>query len=171
MTEVYALDAGQPLSDERAGASHDPYTSAEPDIPMLVWKHGDGRSQGAWTRAERLNGRYDYMRGFSSTIVGERGMIEVLGEGGGGLVWNSEPQHLLLHREGKETVAFRFDEGPDDVWESEICYYSQGPHQPDPRLRGQRSGGWEAELFGRRRCAGGALHVGGDRFGKRGAPH
>ena len=126
VTEVYALDAGQPLSDERAGASHDPYTSAEPDIPMLVWKHGDGRSQGAWTRAERLNGRYDYMRGFSSTIVGERGMIEVLGEGGGGLIWNSEPQHLLLHREGKETVAFRFDEGPDDVWESEICYYSQG---------------------------------------------
>ncbi len=126
VTEVYALDAGQPLSDERAGASHDPYTSAEPDIPMLVWKHGDGRTQGACMRAERLNGRYDFMRGFSSTVVGERGMIEVLGEGGGGLVWNNSPQHLLLHREGKETVAFRFDEGPDDVWESEICYYSQG---------------------------------------------
>ena len=126
VTEVYALDAGPPLSDERAGASHDPYTSAEPDIPMLVWKHGDGRAQGMWVRAERLNGRYDFMHGFSSTIVGERGMIEVLGEGGGGLVWNNAPQHLLLHREGKETVAVRFEEGQDDVWESEICYYSQG---------------------------------------------
>ena len=132
VTEVYALGTGQqpskaqPRSKERIGASHDPYTSAEPDIPLLVWKHGDGRAQGLWTRAERLNNRYDFMRGFSTTIVGERGMIEVLGEGGGGLVLENEPQHLVLHREGKQSVGFRFDEGPDDVWESDICYYSQG---------------------------------------------
>ena len=132
VTEVYALGTGQqpskaqPRSKERTGASHDPYTSAEPAIPLLVWKHGDGRSQGLWTRAERLNNRYDFMRGFSTTIVGERGMIEVLGEGGGGLLLQNEPQHLVLHREGKQSVGFRFDEGPDDVWESDICYYSQG---------------------------------------------
>ena len=146
VTEVYALAADEPpgigrtsegrtsegrtsegrTSNARTGASHDPYTSAEPDIPLLVWKHGDGRSQGLWTRAERLNNRYDFMRGFSTTIVGEHGMIEVLGEGGGGLVLENEPQHLVLHQEGKQSVGFRFDEGSDDVWESEICYYSQG---------------------------------------------
>ena len=66
-------------------------------------------------RAERLNGKYDYMHGFSTTIIGDRGMIEVLGEGGHNLLWNGEQQHLLLHREGEETRAFRFDEGGDDV--------------------------------------------------------
>ena len=28
--------------------------------------------------------------------------------------------------QGKRPVCFRFDEGGDDVWESDICYYSQG---------------------------------------------
>ena len=136
VTEVYALADDEPpgigrtsegrTSNARTGASHDPYTSAEPDIPLLVWKHGDGRSQGLWTRAERLNNRYDFMRGFSTTIVGESGMIEVLGEGGGGLLLESEPQHLILHREGKDSIGFRFEEGPDDVWQSDVCYYSQG---------------------------------------------
>ena len=77
-------------------------------------------------RAERLNGKYDYMLGFSSAVIGERGMIEVLGEGGGRLFWEGAEQHLLLHREGKDTICFRFDEGGDDVWKSEISYYSQG---------------------------------------------
>lgn len=141
VTEVYALAAGQPPSEAstrrtrtsealtgrtRTGASHDPYTSAELDIPLLVWKHGYGQSQGLWTRAERLNNRYDFMRGFSTTIVGERGVIEVLGEGGGGLLLRNGPQHLVLHREGKDSTGFRFDEGPDDVWQSDVCYYSQG---------------------------------------------
>ncbi len=53
-------------------------------------------------------------------------MIEVLGEGGHNLLWEGQQQHLILHREGKETVCFRFDEGGDDVWESDISYYSQG---------------------------------------------
>jgi predicted dehydrogenase len=66
------------------------------------------------------------MRGFSTTVVGERGMIEVLGEGGHNLVWKGEQQHLILHREGQESVGFRFDEGGDDLWESDISYYSQG---------------------------------------------
>ena len=138
VTEVYALDAGQPPSKTQSrsktqprsqgmtGASHDPYTSAEPDIPLLEWKHGDGCSQGFWARAERLNNRYDFMRGFSTTVVGEHGMIEVLGEGGGGLLLENEPQHLVLHREGADSIGFRFDEGADDVWDSDVCYYSQG---------------------------------------------
>ena len=77
-------------------------------------------------RAERLNIKYDYMRGFSTIVSGERGMIEVLGEGGHNLIWKGEQQHLVLHREGKESIAYRFDEGGDDLWESEISYYSRG---------------------------------------------
>lgn len=77
-------------------------------------------------RAEGLNGKFDYMRGFSTTIIGEKGMIEVLGEGGYNLLWEGQQQHLVLHQEGGETRCFRFDEGGDDVWQSEICYYSQG---------------------------------------------
>ena len=126
VSEVYALKAGQYSGAEREGAAHDPYTSAEPDIPMIVWKPRSGRAQSVWTRAERLNGRYDYMRGFSTTIVGERGMIEVLGEGGGGLAFNGKPWHLVLHREGKEAQTFRFEEGEDEVWQSDVCYYCQG---------------------------------------------
>ena len=34
--------------------------------------------------------------------------------------------HLVLHREGKAARCLRFDEGGDDVWQSEVCYYSQG---------------------------------------------
>ena len=77
-------------------------------------------------RAERLNGKYDYMRGFSTTVIGERGMIEVLGEGGHNLLWEGQQQHLILHREGRDTVCMRFDEGGDDVWQSDISYYSHG---------------------------------------------
>ncbi len=35
-------------------------------------------------------------------------------------------QHLILHRDAKETLCFRFDEGDDDIWQSKISYYSQG---------------------------------------------
>lgn len=124
--EVYAVTADNRGVRSRRGAAHDPYSTAEIDIPIITWKYEDPACQGAWMRAERLNGKYDYMLGFSTTIAGERGMIEVLGEGGGGLECNGEQQHLLLHREGKDTLAFRFDEGGDDVWRSEISYYSQG---------------------------------------------
>ena len=75
---------------------------------------------------ERLNGKYDFVRGFSTTIIGETGVIEVLGEGGNNLFWKGQPQHLILHRENRDTVCFRFDEGGDDIWQSDICYYSQG---------------------------------------------
>jgi len=53
-------------------------------------------------------------------------MIEVLGEGGHNLIWENQQQHLVLHREGKETQCFRFEEGGDDMWASNISYYGQG---------------------------------------------
>ena len=53
-------------------------------------------------------------------------MIEVLGEGGHNLLWNGEQVHLILHREGHEALRLRFDEGGDDIWESDVSYYSQG---------------------------------------------
>lgn len=125
VAEVYAVCGGR-AEQTRAGAAHDPYTSAEADIPIVAWKHRGDAGQGVWMRAERLNGKYDYMRGFSTTVVGETGMIEVLGEGGGNLFWEGKPQHLILHREAKETRCFRFNENGDAVWESEISYYCQG---------------------------------------------
>ena len=31
-------------------------------------------------------------------------------------MWDGAQQHLILHREGKDPVCLRFDEGGDDVW-------------------------------------------------------
>ena len=126
LAEVYAITASAAQRSKSSGAAHDPYTTAEIDIPIITWKYEDTSCQGVWMRAERLNGKYDYMRGFSTTVIGEKGMIEVLGEGGHNLLWEGQQQHLLLHREGQKTIGFRFDEGGDDVWQSDICYYSQG---------------------------------------------
>jgi predicted dehydrogenase len=126
IAEVYAVKATGKGLFKKSGAAHDPYATAEVDIPIITWRYEDTDCQGIWMRAERLNGKYDYMRGFCTTIIGEKGMIEVLGEGGHNLLWEGQQQHLLLHREGKETLCFRFDEGGDDVWQSDICYYSQG---------------------------------------------
>ncbi|MFA6110442.1 MAG: Gfo/Idh/MocA family oxidoreductase, partial [Candidatus Latescibacterota bacterium] len=124
--EVYAVRAEGRGSMAPAGAVHDPYAAAAIDIPIITWRYDDRERQGIWMRAERLNGKYDYMRGFSTSIMGEKGMIEVLGEGGHNLHWDGRRQHLVLHRQGKEPACFRFEEGGDDVWESEISYYSQG---------------------------------------------
>ena len=126
IAEVYAVTARDAGGETRRGASHDPYTTAQVDIAILTWKHEDPAVQGLWARSERLNGKYDYMNGFSASVFGESGMIEVLGEGGHNLLWNGEQAHLVLHRDGKETMTFRFDEGGDDVWQSDISYYSQG---------------------------------------------
>ena len=126
IAEVHALVSADPRAAGRAGAAHDPYAAPTVDIPVVVFRFADPARHGVWTRAERLNGKYDAMRGFSTCIHGDEGMIEVLGEGAAGLSWRGEDRHLLLYREGKETQAFRFDEGGDDVWESEISYYSHG---------------------------------------------
>ena len=126
IAEVYAVASNDPRGRKASGADHDPYTTAEVDIPIITWRYDDPSCQGVWMRAERLNGKYDFMRGFSTTVVGDKGLIEVLGEGGANLFWEGRQEHLVLHRDGKQTRCFRFDEGGDDVWESEICYYSRG---------------------------------------------
>jgi len=126
IAEVYAVTATSGATGTGRGAAHDPYAAAEVDIPLITWKYEDAACQGVWMRAERLNGKYDYRRGFSSIVIGEKGMLEVLGEGGHNLMWAGQQQHLILHREGQETRCFRFDEGGDDLWQSDIAYYSQG---------------------------------------------
>ncbi|MEL0329726.1 MAG: Gfo/Idh/MocA family oxidoreductase [Deltaproteobacteria bacterium] len=98
------------------------------DIPIITWTYEDPACQGVWMRAEALNGKFDPMYGFSLSIIGDQGMIEVLGEGGQGLQWMGEDTHLILHRKDKETKTFRFDEGGDDIWQSEVSYYSKA-HQ------------------------------------------
>ena len=98
------------------------------DIPIITWTYDDLACQGVWMRAETFNGKFDPMYGFSLSIIGDQGMIEVLGEGGRGLQWMGESTHLVLHRKDKETRTFRFDEGGDDIWQSEVSYYSKA-HQ------------------------------------------
>ena len=124
--EVHSVVAAGSGGGRRAGASHDPYATEELDIPIITWRYADMERQGVWMRADPLNGKYDTMHGLSTTVVGETGMIEVLGEGGHNLLWEGKQQHLILHRAGRETVCFRFDEEPDRVWDSEISYYGQG---------------------------------------------
>lgn len=125
IAEVYAVTSRDHGGPKRQGAAHDPYTAPGVDIPIITWKYRDGARQGVWARAERLNGKYDYRRGFSTIISGETGMIEVLGEGGAHLDWQGRAVHLVLFREGKEPATWRFDEGGDDLWDSEISYYSR----------------------------------------------
>jgi predicted dehydrogenase len=126
ISQVFAMRATCRTAEKKSGAAHDPYAIAAVDIPIVTWKYADTDCQGVWMRAERLNGKYDYMHGFSTTIIGGKGIIEVLGEGGRNLLCQGQQHHLVLHREDKETRCFRFDEGGDDIWQSDICYYSQG---------------------------------------------
>lgn len=95
------------------------------DIPIIAWTYDDQACQGVWMRAEALNGKYDPMYGFSVSVIGDKGMIEVLGEGAKGLAWQGKDVHLILHRKDKETLTLRFDEGGDDIWQSEVSYYSR----------------------------------------------
>jgi predicted dehydrogenase len=95
------------------------------DIPIITWTYDDPACQGVWMRAEALNAKYDPMYGFTLSLIGDRGMIEVLGEGGKGLQWHGKDVHLVLHRRNGETETFRFDEGGDDIWQSEVSYYSR----------------------------------------------
>ena len=118
---VYALAGTYSNRDE-----NDTYArGAYKDIPIITWKFSGGNKQGVWMRGERLVNSYDYRSGFSSVILGTDGMIEVLGEGGGNLFHNGKPVHLILYRAGGEIEAVRFEEGGDQVWDSEISYYDQ----------------------------------------------
>jgi predicted dehydrogenase len=105
--------------------SHVYQPEASNDIPIMTWTYDDPACQGVWMRAEALNGKYDPMYGFSVSVIGDKGMIDVLGEGGSGLTWGGQPTHLVLHRKDGATQTFRFDEGGDDIWQSEVSYYSR----------------------------------------------
>ena len=130
--EVYALKSN--ISWMKAayhvdeGETHVYRPEDSGDIPIITWTYDDPACQGVWMRAETLNGKFDPMYGFSLNMIGDQGMIEVLGEGGRGLQWMGESTHLVLHRKDKKTRTFRFDEGEDDIWQSEVSYYSKA-HQ------------------------------------------
>lgn len=114
------------------------------DIALLTWSHEDPAVKGVWMRAEEINGKYDYMTGFSITVIGETGMIEVLGEGASGLQYNGEDVHLVLHKKDGTVQTMRFDEGGDDIWKSEMSYYSHAHinlirHMIDNLIAGEES--------------------------------
>lgn len=94
------------------------------DIAMLTWTYDDPSCTGVWMRAESINGKYDYMTGFSVTVIGDKGMIEVLGEGATGLKLDGQDVHLILHKCDGTKQTMRFEEGGDDIWKSDISYYS-----------------------------------------------
>ncbi|MGN0184541.1 MAG: Gfo/Idh/MocA family protein [Aristaeellaceae bacterium] len=94
------------------------------DITMITWSYEDPACKGVWMRAEEVNGKYDYMKGFSVIIIGDKGMIEVLGEGGSDLQSEGKDVHLVLHRKDGSVQTWRFDEGGDEIWQSDISYYS-----------------------------------------------
>lgn len=98
------------------------------DIAMLTWTYEDPACTGVWMRAESINGKYDYMTGFSVTVIGDKGMIEVLGEGATGLKLDGQDVHLILHKNDGTKQTMRFEEGGDDIWKSDISYYSHA-HQ------------------------------------------
>jgi predicted dehydrogenase len=129
--DVYALksdiswmnDAEHQVADHADMNLYRP--EAAGDVPIITWTYEDAACQGVWMRAEALNGKYDPMYGFTLSLIGDKGMIELLGEGGKGLQWQGKNVHLVLHRRHGETESFRFDEGGDDIWQSEVSYYSR----------------------------------------------
>jgi len=123
--EVYAVTSTTSAPNRRP-LDWTVYDIPDTDIPIITWKYADSDRQGLWARAETLNGKYDYMTGFSSLILGERGAIEVLGEGGANLKLEGKQQDILLHREGKDPLGCRLAEGSDAVWESDVNYYPRG---------------------------------------------
>ncbi|MGN1347242.1 MAG: Gfo/Idh/MocA family protein [Eubacteriales bacterium] len=129
--EVYSVKSDLTWMNEQQkhavenGKMHLYGTNAAGDIPVMTWTYEDSACQGVWMRAEYLNGKYDPYTGFSVMVIGDKGMIEVLGEGGKGLECGGEAAHLVLYRKDGETECFRFDEGGDEIWDSEVSYYSR----------------------------------------------
>jgi predicted dehydrogenase len=142
-------DSGALVARGQEGPDNLYEVNTSEDIPLMTWTYDDPACQGVWMRAERLNGKYDFMTGFSATIVGEKGLIEVLGEGGGGLRWSATPVHLVLHRDGKAPETFRFDEGGDDIWDSEVSYYSKAHAHRMHEFVGSLTGGRPSRYTGR----------------------
>lgn len=130
--EVYSLksdlDWMEARKDEHAVNSSKMHlygTNKAGDIPIMAWTYEDSACQGVWMRAEYLNGKYDKYTGFTVTVLGDEGMIEVLGEGGKGLEQDGRPAHLVLTKKDGTVATYRFDEGGDEIWDSEVSYYSR----------------------------------------------
>jgi predicted dehydrogenase len=153
--EVYSLkgdiswmnDAQQDNIDHAEMNIYQP--EAAGDIPIITWTYDDPACQGVWMRAEALNGKYDPMYGFTLCLIGDKGMIEVLGEGGKGLQWLGKDVHLVLHRRNRETETFRFDEGGDDIWQSEVSYYSRAHTNQIHEFVGALTSGTKPRYTGR----------------------
>lgn len=129
--EVYSLKSNIDWMNEQqkhkveSNKMHLYGTNKAGDIPIMIWNYEDTSCQGIWMRAEYLNGKYDPYTGFSVMVIGDKGMIEVLGEGGKGLQFGGKDAHLVLHRKDKTTQTYRFEEGGDEIWDSEVSYYSR----------------------------------------------
>ena len=69
------------------------------DFPIMTWAHEDPACLGVWVRAERLNGKYDFMTGLSATVIGEKRPHRVpRRRWWRSARWNGKPAHLVLHR-------------------------------------------------------------------------
>ena len=129
--EVYSLKSSLTWMNEQqkheveSDKMHLYGTNAAGDIPIMTWTYEDSACQSVWMRAEYLNGKYDPYTGFSVIVSGDKGMIEVLGEGGKGLKYDGKDAHLVLYRQDGTAEAYRFDEGGDEIWDSEVSYYSR----------------------------------------------
>lgn len=129
--EVYSLKSSLSWMDDKEKTAvegdkmHLYGTNPAGDIPIMTWTYEDSGCQGVWTRAEYLNGKFDRYTGFSVMILGDEGMIEVLGEGGRGIKYKGEDAHLVLYRKDGTSQSFCFNEGGDEIWDSDVSYYSR----------------------------------------------
>jgi predicted dehydrogenase len=92
-------------------------------ISAITWRYEGDEGYGVWSHADELVGAFDY-QGFRTEIYGTRGVIQVLGEGGGSRSAGARLSPLVLHTAGK-TEHFDIDEGPDWWWDSCVNYYDK----------------------------------------------
>lgn len=123
--EIVSITALPATYSGKSGS--DAYTAKDySDIPIIAWQFKDARKQGLWVRAEkRMHNAFNNRIGFSSVVIGSEGMIEVLGEGGGGLTHDGSAAHLVLRTQAGKVETMNFDEGGDRIWDSGISYYDQ----------------------------------------------
>lgn len=96
----------------------DRYGQRERILVGVMWKYDGGDRHGTWLKLSR----FDQPGGFSTTISGNEGSIDVLGEGGGPGISGIKQSPLVLHTEGK-AYYYRIEEGRDARWISDVNYY------------------------------------------------
>lgn len=117
------------------------------DVSAVVWQYEGGERHGVWSRADEMTGAFDHL-GFRTEIYGTRGMLQVLGEGGGPPSAGDRAAPLVLRKEGR-TTCIDIDEGQDWWWASVVNYYDRAHrneidhfidcvlHDREPRYRGE----------------------------------